>query len=661
MCCGLVLAGCGGGGGTIPSPGGKPIPPGGGPAPASISAIALAIGGEAVVGVAGVFPLKVTVKDQNGKVIEGAYPAPITLSDSDTSGATTLSTTTLDNSGTTVTLNYTGKALSSPTTITATSKGLPASAVTNAQFAPKTAVVSITALTVSLSGYAIAGVAGSYPVNVAVRDQNNNVITGSYPVAITLSDSDVSGTTALSSTTLSGSGNVVTLHYNGKLLLTLATIAATAPGVAPPAITDAQFAPNAQDPRINGAVFTYARTDTTKSSGTPSSTVTAIDTVNVKTGATFGGQANLIDVHQVHAPSSSSSGFASTLDSYLAYVIGANAARLVEAGFVLSEKSNGGNTSSNLSYTPGYTIDELPQNQGNAWNPLSAFTSNTTLTDSAASSVTTSSRQGTADGAYTDTSSQANNSGAPLLLTFKTTVRQDGTFVEKDGEAGQVNNAPFNDLKTYTSSLPINVQGSTMIPLQIDCETGAATWPSPAPVATSSPQCADSNGALHQSTSVHLNVPDWFPGAGAAPKPLDQALVTVNSSGSIPRACNVPSSIATSAINEHSSDQRLDPDLGMIYANGTDAYYSQNVGLVCTISVEDDKSYDQYATGAFQSETQITSIRGLTAFSAPSAVSRTASGRMLASSIVASAAREVHELASQQMRRMRAQHRRRLH
>lgn len=658
--CSLLLTACGGGGGSVPAPGGKPLPPGGGPAPLSIGSIILSVQGTAVVGVAGVFPLMVTVNDQNGKPITGSYPAPVTLSDSDTSGATTLSTTTLDSSATSVTLNYTGKALASPAIITAASKGLPASAVTNAQFAPKTAVVSIAALTVSLTGFAIAGVAGSYPVNVIVKDQNNNVVTGSYPVPITLSDSDVSGATALSSTTLSNSNTGVTLHYTGKLLFTPATIAATATGVAPSAITDALFAPNAQDPTINGAVFSYVRTDTTKSTGSPLRTVTAIDTVNLRTGVTFGGQNNLIDVHQVHAPNGASAGFASTLDSYLAYVIGASAARLVEAGFVLSEKGNGSSTSSNLTYTPGYIIDELPQNQGNSWNPLSAFTSNATLTDSAASAVTTSSTQGTADGAYTSASSQTNNSGPPLLLTFKTTVRPDGTFVEKDGQAGQVNNAPFNDLTTYTSSLPTNAQGGTVIPLQIDCQTGAATWPGPAPVATSSPQCVDGNGNLHQSTSVHQEVPDWFPEGRAALNPLDQSLVTVNSSGSIPRACNVPSSIATSAIDEHSSDHRLDPDLGMIYGNQTDAYYAQNVGLVCTVSTEDDKSYDQYATGAFQSETQITSVRGLTAFRVPSSVRRIASGHMLATSMAASAVREVHELASQQMRRMRAQHRRSL-
>jgi hypothetical protein len=99
----------------------------------------------------------------------------------------------------------------------------------------------------------------------------------------------------------------------------------------------------------------------------------------------------------------------------------------------------------------------------------------------------------------------------------------------------------------------------------------------------------------------------------------------------------------------------------MVFVNQTDAYYAPNVGLVCTISSEDDKSYDQYATGAFQSETQITSVRGLQAFSIPNGATRSASGHMLAHSMVASAIREVHDLASREMRRLRALQHRRLH
>ncbi len=666
LCCGFILAACGGGGGgggSVPA-GGPTVPPGGGPAPSSIGSIVLSISGSPVIGVPGVFPLTVTVNDQNGKVISGSYPAPITLSDSDLSGTTTLSATTLSASGTALTLTYNGKSLASPAIISAAAKGLAPSAVTSAQFAPKPAAVSISAIAVSFAGFPIAGIPGSYPVTVQVKDQSNNVITGPYPQPITLSDSDRSGATALSVTTpLLSSNTVVALQYTGKLLSTPATISASAPGVAPSHITNAQFAPNSQDPRINGAAFTYARTDTTKSSSAPTTIATSTDTVSIKTGASFGGQSNLIDVHQVHAPINPppGAGVSSILDSYLNYVIGSTTATLLETGFVQSEQSTGSRDSSRLTYAPGYTVDELPQNAGTSWNPLSGFTSSGTLTDSV--SVTTSSEQGNVDGSYSDASSQSMTSGPPALFTFSTVVRGDGTFVQATGQAGMVsgiNNQPYNSLTTYTTKPPASSNGATVIPLQVDCQTGAATWPSPAPTATSSPQCQDSSGKLVQSTSVRLKVPDWFPGGGPTLSPLDQALVVVNSSESIPGTCNVPASIAISAVDEHTKEQRLDTALGMVYSTQTDAYYAPNVGLVCTISTEDDASYDQYASGLLQYKIQITSVRGLTAFTLPNGA-KNAFARMAGQSIAASAVREVHEVASEQIRRMRAQRHRRLH
>jgi hypothetical protein len=74
-------------------------------------------------GSAATIPLTVDVTDPDGDLIVGSYDQPVTLSDSDTSGDTTLSATSLAGSSDTsgITLSYNGAALTSPTTITLTS------------------------------------------------------------------------------------------------------------------------------------------------------------------------------------------------------------------------------------------------------------------------------------------------------------------------------------------------------------------------------------------------------------------------------------------------------------------------------------------------------------------------------------------------------------
>jgi virginiamycin B lyase len=76
--------------------------------------------------------------DADGNTILGTYPQPVTLADADTSGKTTLSTTSVTSASATVTLAYSG-ALRTSATITATSSGV---AVASAVFAPAPAVVA---------------------------------------------------------------------------------------------------------------------------------------------------------------------------------------------------------------------------------------------------------------------------------------------------------------------------------------------------------------------------------------------------------------------------------------------------------------------------------------------------------------------------------------
>jgi len=97
-----VLAACGGGGSGSPAvvtPQARP---------AAVAKLSATINGTPALGTPGTYTLTFTVQAADGTALTGTYPTPITLSDSDTSGATRLSTTTVPGSGTVVSLIYSG-------------------------------------------------------------------------------------------------------------------------------------------------------------------------------------------------------------------------------------------------------------------------------------------------------------------------------------------------------------------------------------------------------------------------------------------------------------------------------------------------------------------------------------------------------------------------
>jgi streptogramin lyase len=81
----------------------------------------------------------VTGFDADGNVVLGNYPEPVTLADADTSGATSLSATTVTSSSAITTLRYSGAVPYESTTITATAPGF---APITATFAPTPAFLS---------------------------------------------------------------------------------------------------------------------------------------------------------------------------------------------------------------------------------------------------------------------------------------------------------------------------------------------------------------------------------------------------------------------------------------------------------------------------------------------------------------------------------------
>jgi hypothetical protein len=149
-------------------------------------------------GVAATAPVMVTAKDATGATIvaPGSYQPAIALTNSDTSGSTTLSTTNVPTPNTVVTLSYNGSS-SAPAsvTISATATGIPSSAIT-----PATVAISHAA-----------GPTGSNAI-LALSDSSNNTvaIVGAYTgiTAIVLTkagvvQSGIAGSTQLSAVNFS--------------------------------------------------------------------------------------------------------------------------------------------------------------------------------------------------------------------------------------------------------------------------------------------------------------------------------------------------------------------------------------------------------------------------------------------------------------------------
>ncbi|MHB8296859.1 MAG: S53 family peptidase [Acidimicrobiales bacterium] len=93
----VMLAACGGGS--------QPATPAALP---TIARFLIAVNGTPTIGTPGTYSLSITPVSANGAYIAGTYATPITLSDSDTSGATHLSVTSIPNSATAVSLTYNG-------------------------------------------------------------------------------------------------------------------------------------------------------------------------------------------------------------------------------------------------------------------------------------------------------------------------------------------------------------------------------------------------------------------------------------------------------------------------------------------------------------------------------------------------------------------------
>ena len=152
-------------------------------------------------------PVTVTAKDADGNTIVGPapYPSPITLTDSDATGTLTLSQTTVNTPNDAITLAYSGSALSSAASISATATGLPASTITAASVLPLNyfpVALSRTYATTTTSNFNYAAIGTASPMPTYTP----SVASGSYTASISggATFNGVSGVQAVTLVTASG-------------------------------------------------------------------------------------------------------------------------------------------------------------------------------------------------------------------------------------------------------------------------------------------------------------------------------------------------------------------------------------------------------------------------------------------------------------------------
>jgi hypothetical protein len=127
-------------------------------------------------------------------------------------------------------------------------------------------IVSTIAVNLSRSRVFTSGEPSTIGVAVTATDATGATIVGpgSYVPPIALADSDVSGNTSLSSTSITGPGTAVTLRYDGSaaLLGHTVTISASAPAIPPSDIQSASFTPtSASGTTISGTAAFAVLTD----------------------------------------------------------------------------------------------------------------------------------------------------------------------------------------------------------------------------------------------------------------------------------------------------------------------------------------------------------------------------------------------------------------
>ena len=522
--------------------------------------------------------------------------------------------------------------------------------------APVALTGTIASITLALGTPPIAGVPNSIPLVVIAKDSSGATIMGTYNTPIALTDSDTSGATKLSASSVSDSTAAagVTIAYNGGSLASAPSIGASAGSISAAALP---FSPNNDYSAQNGATLTYnmSLTSTETRGGAtpdPSYTASATMTATYSTGATFNNQSNLIDVHQTVTATDGMLEFGSSgaEDYYYAWAPTKTGANLYEVGYVNSWTDSFNNVQKyqEIPDAPGWQIAVVPFANGNTWSHNAKYSSSETTPayDNSGNVIGTNSDTYTqnVDGSYTGTNTEKLNDGSQSYQDTYT-VNSDGSGIETTTSSDT--SEQWSDVYTIGTPEP----APTGTPGMAIKYTDTYTQASPAPEATSTPDVW--YGA------------DWYPG-GKVPSPLQTDVTNDLGSQALPAECNIPSTTATTGEHIQEKYANVDP-WGYTYAMTSDYYYAPGVGLVCGIQDELNDSYNG-TTGALDFHWEWKGVQSLSATSLQSALRRTnsmTSAAALTSAGLQASLSQMHRERVAKQRALRIQHRteriRRLH
>jgi hypothetical protein len=450
--------------------------------------------------------------------------------------------------------------------------------------APATLTGTVASVQLSLpSSIVPEGVATAIPVTLVAKDANGNAIVGSYLNPITLTDTDASKATSLSSTTVSDStaASALTLNYNGGAITQAATISASAQNVTPVSVT---FKPNSAYPAVNGSTLTYGTSENgIGGGGIFASPPVLIGNpylgtmkVTITTNVDFNGQHGLTDFHIQTSPSPLP---AATSDEYYAWNAGTSSASLLFVGETSWQPSqmNGAAPTDGINdaitcqapYAPVWIVP-FPQ----SWDGLTGTgpcTEHRTIqnTNSGFVDIDIYDRTINADGTYTSREGTSQN-GSPENVTDVRTMNADGTGTQS------VTWGVMSGMQWSTPSAIIVMQtpapSSSTIPYLITNFPGPI--PSPGSTATPAP--------------TPTTMPNWYAMSGVPNGvPISPLTTTAYANKGIvaglPAACDVPLSVVGASVPITEIDEthrELDPFLH--YQVDTTQYYlAAGIGTVC--------------------------------------------------------------------------------
>jgi hypothetical protein len=334
--------------------------------------------------------------------------------------------------------------------------------------------------------------------------------------------------------------------------------------------------PSAPAPPLpqNGVHFTYTTSEWGifgETSATPQPIATATYTQHevFSTGASFRGRTGLIEerYNGVYTPTGERQVWHG--DVYLAWDPIAHGQRLDEIADVFDSSStaNAGGIvfTSADSGTTTFTANplaEFPFVPGTSWNGASAYRSKS--------------------------SGAATVGAASYKLGGSTDRHLDGSYTE-------------NDLNDIVGTFGSNGRSHVNVEADGSVQTSTTNGNSTFRASISAPE-RTANGtyliSLRNTDGTTSTIPDWYPGGGPPPSPLVRVTTADRGQATLPAACGVPASIATSGERIVKTVEDFNP-LGNITTTNSSDYYTDGIGLVCDVSVSRSSLYNVTAPAAY--------------------------------------------------------------